>query len=279
MVASMFAFAINDALIKSLGGVLPLFQTLTLRGILVVCALAIMVWMSGGWRMKELTRRDVTLLASRTLSEIGAAYCIVKALFNMPLADMTAILQILPLAVPLAARLFLGEALGWRRMAAICVGFLGMLMIVQPGGQGFSPFSIYALAGVVFVTWRDITARMLGGKLPTSLVSFYAALGVLLFAGAASTTEVWQPITPYVAMALLGSTIAIVAGYNFSVLVMRNGDIPFTSQFRYMGLIAALGLGYAFFGEWPNLLTQMGALVVVCMGLFTLYRERKTSAT
>ena len=274
MVASMVAFAINDAFLKSLGGVLPVFQALFVRTLFVIVFLVVLVSLKKAWRLNGFCRKDKLVMLLRAVTEIGAAYCIVKALFNMELANATAILQILPLTVPLAARLFLGESLGWRRMVAIGIGFAGMVLIVQPGGQGFSAYSIYALGGVVCVTARDIFARMLGGRVPAEQLSLQAASAVLVFSSMAMFWSDWVPIPNTAWIALIGSAVVITIGYIVSVLVMHHGDISFTAQFRYSGLIAALILGYVFFDEWPNLLTMLGAAIVVGTGLFTLYRER-----
>ena len=273
MVASMVCFAVNDAIIKSLGGVLPVFQTLAVRGGVVVLLLALLV-MRSGWRVHELGCRDRMVLALRALSEVGAAFFIVTALFNMELANMTAILQLLPLTIPLAAFLFLGEPLGWRRISAIVIGFVGMLLIVKPGSDGFNVYSLFCLAAVVCVTIRDLTARSLGAKLSSQEMSLFAAFGVFVAASLATVFEPWVPITLVAWVALLGSAVAIFFGYIASVMAIRTGDVSFTAQFRYVGLIAALILGYVFFAEWPDAFALIGAGVIVCTGAFTLYRQR-----
>lgn len=274
MTLSMLTFAINDAFIKSLGGVLPVFQTLAVRTAIVLVLLAIYLRIVG-WEMGSTTRREKLLIGLRTLSEIGAAYFIVTALFNMELANITSILQMLPLTVPLAAMIFLGEPLGWRRLVAIGVGFLGMLLIVQPGSGGFTVYSLYGVAAVGCVTVRDLTARQLRGTISSGVLSVFVAAGVFVFSSVMTLTETWVPITSTAWIALIGSAVAIMFGYIVSVSAIRNGDVGFTSQFRYTGLIAALILGYVFFDEWPNALTLIGAGIVVAMGLFTLYRERQ----
>ena len=273
MVASMVCFAANDAIIKSLGGVLPAFQTLAVRGGVVVLLLALLV-MRSGWRVHELGCRDRMILALRALSEVGAAFFIVTALFNMELANMTAILQLLPLTIPLAAFLFLGEPLGWRRISAIVIGFLGMLLIVKPGSDGFNVYSLFCLAAVVCVTIRDLTARSLGAKLSSQEMSLFAAFGVFVAASLATVFEPWVPITLVAWVALLGSAVAIFFGYIVSVMAIRTGDVSFTAQFRYVGLIAALILGYVFFAEWPDAFALIGAGVIVGTGAFTIFRQR-----
>ena len=273
MVCSMICFAVNDAVIKSLGGVLPIFQTLAVRGGIVVIVLAVMV-MRSGWRVQELRRRDKMILLLRVAAEVGAAFFIVMALFNMELANMTAILQILPLTIPLAAFIFLGEPLGWRRLLAIFIGFLGMLFIVKPGSDGFNVYSLFCLAAVICVTIRDLTARSLGTKLSSQEMSLFAAIGVFGAASVATMFEPWVAISLTSWAALCGSSLAILLGYLVSVYAIRTGDVSFTAQFRYIGLIAALILGYVFFGEWPDRLALMGAAIIVGTGAFTLYRQQ-----
>ena len=175
MMCSMTCFAVNDAMIKALGGVLPMFQTVALLGVMVLLLLGLVVALSG-WNVQKLGSRDKWILGLRALAEVGTAFFIVTALFNMELANVNTILQILPLAIPLFAYIVLGEPLGWRRTIAIGVGFLGMLLIIKPGGEGFNIYSIFCLAAVVCVTIRDVTARSLGAKLSSQEISFFAAL-------------------------------------------------------------------------------------------------------
>src|SRR6056297_1584889 len=132
MTVSMAAFTANDTFIKAVSAELPLFQTLFLRGIATTLMMAALARALGMWRL-DIPKRDRTRLLLRTATEIGAAYFFLTALFNMPLANATAILQALPLTITLAAALFLREPVGWRRLAAIVLGFAGVMLIVRPG--------------------------------------------------------------------------------------------------------------------------------------------------
>ncbi len=206
---------------------------------------------------------------------MAAAYFFVSALLNMPLANITAILQVLPLTVTLGSALLFREAVGWRRMLAILVGFCGMLLIVRPGPEGFTLWSVYALISVACVTCRDLSTRRLSPAVPSLLVTFSASLSVLVFSGIASLWTPWAPVSGGQLGALMIAALCIVGGYFLSVQVMRSGDLSFIAPFRSTGLVWALLLGWFVFGDWPTPLTLLGALVVVGMGLFTLYRERK----
>lgn len=274
MMASMACFTINDAFIKATGGAVPLAQLLFLRGILATGFVAgLALYQNALWA--RLPAWDWAMIALRSASEVGAAFFFLSALLNMPLANVTAILQVLPLTVTLGAALFFKERIGWRRMLAILVGFAGMLLIVRPGTDGFSIYSLYALAAVACVTARDLSTRRMSSAVPSMLVTLCASATVLVVSGVVSTTVAWVAITPALGWLVLGSGVFIVGGYFFSVQVMRTGDVSFIAPFRYTGLVWALGLGWFVFGDWPEPVTMLGACIIVATGLFTLYRERR----
>jgi S-adenosylmethionine uptake transporter len=260
MMAAMAAFTLNDTLLKLTDGALPLAQLLFLRGIASTVLIYALARSLGALRF-QVARRDWWLIAVRSAAEVGAAFFFVTALLNMPLANVTAILQALPLTVAVAAALVFREPLGWRRMSAILIGFMGMLLIVRPGSDGFSLWSAYALS-------RDV---------PSMTVTLASSVAVTLCFGAASTVTEWGPITLPLAALIGGASVIIMAAYFFSVRAMRVGDIGFIAPFRYTGLIWALVLGWVVFEDWPSNLTLIGALIVVAMGLFTLYREQQLS--
>lgn len=272
MMASMAAFTMNDAFMKSLSGEMPLFQLIFLRGILTTLAIGAMAWYVGALHLR-IPRSDRALITIRMLAEIGSAYFFLTALYNMPLANVSAIMQSLPLIVTLAAAMFFGEPLGWRRMTAILVGLCGVLLIVRPGTEGFTIFSLYALIAVAFVTVRDLVTRRVSGATHSMMVTFTTSLGLMLAFGVASLSVDWVPMDLYRTGMTLGASVMVIFGYVFSVMVMRVGEISFVAPFRYTGLIWALVLGWLVFGDWPAPLTLLGAVIVVGSGVFMLYRE------
>lgn len=273
MTASMTSFTINDTFVKLLGDALPFFQFLFLRTVgasILIFAIA--------WQARAIVwpkhKGDRWLMVLRSFCEMAAAYFFLNALINMPIANVTAILQALPLTVALGASVFLGENVGWRRFLAIGVGFLGVFLIVRPGAEGFSIFSIYALLAVVAVTARDLCARKISAQVPSLTIALAAVFAILLFSGVGATTDDWVSVAPIEWVWLLCSVITIIGGYLFSVSAMRVGEIGFVAPFRYTSLLVALIMGLFVFGEWPDALTQLGATIVVATGLFTLWRER-----
>lgn len=272
MMAAMASFTVNDTLIKMLAGVVPLFQLLFLRGLMTSAFNGIWAWRAGALHFR-IPVRDKRYLAMRVIGEIGAAYFFLTALFNMPLANVTAILQSVPLTVSLAAALFFRESIGWRRLTAILIGFLGVLLIVRPGAEGFTVYSVYVLISVLFVTMRDLSTRRLSRETHSLFVTWVTSVGVMVFFGLASLTQGWGAMDLRSWGIIAATSVLVFGGYMFSVTAMRAGEISFVAPFRYTGMIWALTLGWVAFGDWPAPLTLIGAAIVVGSGIFMLYRE------
>ncbi|MEX1234906.1 MAG: DMT family transporter [Roseovarius sp.] len=274
MVASMAAYTVNDALLKSLSGQIPLFQVIFLRGCLTTAAVAVIAWRMGAFS-KRVSRRDSGAIFLRVLGEVAGTYFFLTALFNMPLANVTAILQSVPLAITLFAVLVLREPVGWRRIAAVLAGFVGVLMIVRPGTDGFNLFAIYALASVLCLTLRDLATRALSRETSSMLVTFVTSVSVTVVFGLAAAGGEWAAPSGVHWLTLAGAAALIVAGYLTSITVMRVGEVSFTAPFRYTALLWALVLGWLVFGDWPSPIVLVGAGIVIASGIFTLVREAR----
>ena len=273
MTGSMVAFTFNDTFLKGLSSDIPLAQTLFVRGIGTVIFLIAISYFMGQLRL-GFSRRDWKLILIRAVAEVVAAYLFLTALFHMPIANVSAIMQAMPLSVALAAAVFFREPLGWRRISAIGIGFCGVLLIVRPGTEGFNIYSAYVLASVVVVTIRDLAARRLSREVPSTMVAAIAATAVCVSGGVLTAATNWVPLDQVAWFNTLGATVMVVMGYVFSVSAMRTGEIGFVAPFRYASLIAALILGYVVFGDWPQNITLLGAFIVVATGMFTIYREQ-----
>ncbi|MGH1426249.1 MAG: DMT family transporter [Pseudooceanicola sp.] len=279
MMGSMALFTLNDTCTKLLSDHVPLTQVITLRGFLTTFVTALIAWRMGAFRV-SLTGRDWGLVITRVLAEVGIAYFFLTALFNMPLANVTAVLQSAPLAVTLAAAVFLGEPVGWRRIGAILVGFAGVLLIVQPGSDGFNIYAIYTLIAVGFVTLRDLVTRRLSRDVPSMLVTVMTAGGVTFaFAAGSVSGADWVALDARSTGLIGAAAITVLGAYLCSVVAIRAGEMSFVSPFRYTGLLFALVLGFVVFGYWPDWMTLAGAAIVAASGLFMLARERKLGAT
>lgn len=276
MSVAMAAFTINDTLMKLVMQTVPLFQAIGLRGLLATLALMLIGWWMGSLRL-NLPRRDLWLLALRSLAEVLGTLTFLAALNHMPLANLSAILQVLPLAVTLAAALFLGDRVGWRRMTAILVGFAGVLIIIRPGPEGFDIWALVGLVSVACVVVRDLVTRRMSASLPTVTVALTAAITVLVMGGIGTAVEGWQPVGGREWLMLTGAAAALIVGYLTVVMTMRMGEISFVAPFRYTALLWAMALDFVIFGHVFDALTMVGAALVVGTGIFTFWRERQLS--
>jgi drug/metabolite transporter (DMT)-like permease len=277
MLASMMGFSTNDAMMKSLAGELSLEQAVFLRGMLASVLIGGLAWSQGVLPYRPVGR-DVRLVVLRSVGEIAGTVCFLTALFHMPIANASAILQSLPLAVTLAAALVFGEPVGWRRYLAIGVGFAGVLIIVRPGSEGFNAYALWALLAVGFIVLRDLSSRRMSPGAPALAVVLYTTLALTTAAGLATLAGAWQPVEWWHLAVLLVAAVCLLVAYIFAFLAMRIGDIGFVQPFRYALLLWAIVLGIVMFGEWPDLWMLVGSAIVVATGLFTFYRERRLAA-
>ncbi len=110
---------------------------------------------------------------------------------------------------------------------------------------------------------------------PSFFVATTTAITVFIFSGFGAASVNWLPVSFDDLVVLFAASTFLAGGYLFSVLAIRKGEISFVAPFRYTSLLAALFLGFFLFGEWPDGLTLMGALIIFTAGIFSLYRERK----
>lgn len=274
MSVSMAAFTLNDTAMKAVTQTMPLAQAIGLRGIVASIALVVLAVATSRLALWPADARDRWLIALRTVAELGATLLFLAALVHMPLANLSAIMQSLPLAVTLAAALVFREPIGWRRLTAIAIGFVGVLLIIRPGTDGFDIWSVMGLGSVACVVVRDLSTRRIGSHIPSVNVAIWASVAVALMGWIGVVAEGWKPVTGAEGLYVLMASAFLIVGYMFAVMVMRVGDIAFVAPFRYTSLLWAIVLGWLAFGALPDGFTLLGSAIVVAMGLYTLWRER-----
>jgi drug/metabolite transporter (DMT)-like permease len=272
MVAAMACFGLNDMLMKLIVRDIPLFEAITLRGLVTsACLAALVILMAKG--QFRITGRNARLTGLRAVGEVLGTFTFLSALVNLPLATVSAIFQALPLAVTLGAALFLGDRVGWRRLAAIAMGFVGVLIIIRPGSDSFNIWSLMALASVLCIVLRELPTRLLSKDTPTITVAFWCGVAVTLSAGAVAITQGFQMPEPRTLAMLAGAAVLVMLGYICSIRAVRLGEISFVAPFRYTALLWGVLLGWLAFGHLPDGWTWVGATIVVGSGLFTIWRE------
>ena len=273
MLAAMAMFAVEDAFIKKLSNGMGSGQILVILGVGGFLIFALIAKRQGA----QVFSRDLLLgpVLLRNFGEIVGTSGYVLAVVLTPLSSASAILQATPLAVALGAALFLGQAVGWRRWVAIGVGFVGVLIVIRPGLEGFQPASLFAVQGVIGLSIRDLATRAMPTRVSSMVLSAYgfgvvipAGLVIMLFDGPVVLPDGWQSVL--IAAALIVGPV----GYYMIVAAMRVGEVAVVTPYRYVRLVFAMIIGVFAFGEVLDFYTLLGASIIIGSGLFTIYRER-----
>jgi drug/metabolite transporter (DMT)-like permease len=165
---------------------------------------------------------------------------------------------------------------GWRRWLAIITGFIGVLIVIRPGLEGFRPASLFAVQGVIGLSIRDLATRAMPPQVRSMVLSAYG-FGVIVPAGLVMMLFEAPPVLPGAAQSGFIAAALIVGpvGYYMIVAAMRVGDVAVVTPYRYIRLVFAMMVGVLAFGEVLDFYTLLGAAIIIGSGLFTIYRERQ----
>ena len=219
-------------------------------------------------------------LVIRSSGEVVGSIGIVMALTLAPLSSTMALAQAQPLAVVAGAALFLGEDVGWRRWAAVGLGLVGVLIIMRPGFGAFDPNLLWVIPYIFGLATRDLASR----RLPQTITSPFAVAWSMLPMTLAGAIMVpfqggWQAVGGETALYYVA-----MVGFMFLALwtitsAMRIGDASAVAPFRYSRIVFALLIAYIVFDERPDLMTFLGAGLIVGSGIYTFWRERQRAQT
>ena len=274
IIASMAAFAMADTLVKVSSLYLSPAQVLFFLtgGSLIVFALLAIL------QNEPLNdpRAFSPILLVRYSSEVIGMVGMVTALAYVPLSLVGAITQATPLLVALGAVLFLGEKVSWRRWTSIVVGFLGVLLVIQPSGEAFDVSVLWAVLAMVALSVRDLTTRLTPPGMPSSSLATYTMIAATPFAGlwVLVSGESFIPVDAnwwvLAAMVLLGSL-----GYLLLIASIRTTEVSVVMPFRYTRILFLLVLGIFVFDENPSTAMYIGVTLIIASGVYMMWRERR----
>ena len=272
MILAMAGFACEDLFIKMLSENLPISEIIIILGFSgsIIFLIIGLLTKSPIFHQGLLT----TPVIIRTLCELFGALFFVLAIALTPLSSASAIIQVMPLLVTIGAAIFFKEKVGWRRWTAVFVGFIGVLLILRPGFGSFMPASIFALLGATFLAGRDLATRAIEVKLPSVTISLYAFLafgvsGIMLIP---FSSEMLVPSSKDILFFAGASAFGVIAYYSI-VIAARTGEMSVISPFRYSRLVFAMLLSIIVLSERPDMLTLLGAAIIVASGVYTFVRE------
>jgi drug/metabolite transporter (DMT)-like permease len=282
----VFVFSLQDAIIKQVSGSYPLTQVVVIRSLVAFPILLALVMREVGWR--ALFGNDLGALMLRALIMFVSYTAYYMAFPALPLADAVALYFTVPLFVIALAGPFLGEHSGWRVWAAVLLGFMGVMVMLQPGTGLFEPAALLSLLSACMYGVSMLMARKLGSTQPASVLSFYQNVGffvgALMTALALSVLGIEHASHPSLAflvrnwmliplddLLLIGASGVVAAtGMMFLTSAYRLAQANKVAPFEYTGILWAPLWGYVFFQETPRLTTVAGAAVIVMAGLLAL---------
>ncbi|MEM6467845.1 MAG: DMT family transporter, partial [Pseudomonadota bacterium] len=271
-----FSFAVHDAIIKLLGAQFSVVQVIfCVNAVAAIPVIGIVVSRLGAGALIPV---NPGWIAARCCAILGTVSCAFYAFSVLPLAEAYVLFFAAPLFVTLLSVPFLGETVGWRRMAAILVGFLGVLVVLRPGAADFSWGHLAGLGCALCGASAAPIVRKIGQP---------ERLGVLLAYPIACNTLVMGSVMPWVAepvgLSDLGficlAALFFVSGQAMIVRAFRRARAAMVAPVQYSQILWATLLGWLFFAEIPDGWTGLGACIVIGSGLFIVFRENKRDAT
>lgn len=277
MSAGMVCFVLNDTLVKFVSDDLPASQLIFLRGVLAVLGLLLLVYATD---RRQFSRAGLLHMVDkwvvlRSMLDGVASLVYLSALFHMPLGNATAINMSTPLLIALLSGLLMGVHVSARNWLIIGLGFVGVLMVVQPQADGFNAWAWVALAGTVLHALRDLSVRFIAPEVPSMVITVGTALAATVLSGVWSIFTPWQAVSATHWGMMAAAAVFLSCGYFFLIKATRMADMSVVAPFRYIGLLTAVLAGYVIWDDMPNPLAWCGMLLLVGAGILMLRLHRQ----
>jgi S-adenosylmethionine uptake transporter len=275
MVITTACFVAGDTCIKLIGATLPLGQVIGLIGVVSTFFLLVVCWQQG--ILKNLPMIYTRMVLLRSLFDAMGSFMFVSALMHMPLANLSSVMQSVPLVVVVVGVIFLGERAGLSRIAAVIAGFVGVLLIVKPSPQTITIYEFLAVGAVIVVAFRDLVTKRIPAHVPLLVIALANAIFISLSGFGVGLVQGFTNIEAWQGALLMGAGLFVTISYFFIVATVRLGELSATAPFRYTEVVFAIIAGILVFGEYPDAVAYMGMGLVVAAGLFAAHREAAQS--
>jgi len=270
MVVATLLLTLNDAVTKLLTEEYSVWQVLTLRHLFALGVIVLYIHWHAGWDVMRVTNRAG--MAARSAYFVATTAAIVVGLSLLPLALVTAIAYASPIFVVALSHFFSSETVGPRRWLAVVAGFVGVLIIVRPGGASFSYVLLLPVFAALTAGFRDIVTRTLSKTDSSISILFWSNVAIVFAALIAMLAQGWEALTPAAAGLLLVNGLLSASAHFLIIDALRLADASLVSPFRYSGLIWATVLGLLIWGEFPDAWTIAGAVLLVASGIYIIER-------
>ncbi len=271
MVITTACFVAGDTCIKLIGTTLPLGQVLCLIGFVSTVFLLMVCGQQG--ILKNVPMIFTRMVLLRSLFDALGSFMFVSALMHMPLANLSSVMQSVPLVVVAVAVIFLGEKAGLARVTAVIAGFAGVLLIVKPSPQTITTFEFLAVGAVIVVAFRELATKRIPASVPFLIIALANAIFISLSSFGVGLVQGFGAVEAWQWVLLLGAGLFVTVSYFFIVATVRLGDLSATAPFRYSEVVFAIIAGIIVFGEYPDAISYVGMALVIGAGLYAAHRE------
>lgn len=270
MMIAVALYSIMDALVKGLAQIYHPFQVAFFRGLFALVPIGVMIGLRGG--VGQLATRRIGGHAVRSAFGIVALLSFFYAFGHMKLADVVAIGFAAPLFITALSVPMLGERVGWRRWTAVVVGFLGVILVVDPGAGLLDLVALIALGAALAYALAVVTIRRLAATESNAAIVFYFSVATAAVCGAMMPFLWISPTLEHMALLIL---IGLLGGSAQYVMVeaFRWAPVSVLAPFDYTAIFWSLGFGYFIFGETSSAEMLVGVAIIAASGLYILRRE------
>ena len=269
-------FSTGDAVVKWLTADFSVFQLTCVASIFSMIPVIWLVGRTGG--VRSIRPRHPGWVALRSLLLVGESLCCYVAFSLLPLTEVYPLIFATPILVTVLSVPLLGERVGWRRSAAVVIGFIGVLIVIRPGFRTLDVGHIAALGSTLMFSMGMIILRRIGDEnygalLVTLLGAKIVIAGVLTFFFGGFAFMNWPDLGLTAVLGLLAGVAHI-----FLVMALRYAPAAVVSPMQYSQMLWGIFYGALLFGDKPDAVTLLGAAVIILSGLIILWREKVNEA-
>jgi len=276
MILCQFSFATNDAMVKfiylNFDEIFVLNQVIFIRGIFALFFIGTFLYFKNLLNFKIIfSSRQLSI---RGVFEAFAAICFFIGVATLPFGMVYVLLSLAPIFMTAFGALFLNEKVRWKRWTAVILGFIGIIIVINPKELEFGYFFIFPLLSAILLSFRDMYTKNIKGNFHSLQIAFITCLVVTIFFGFLSLYKFFNfSLKEY--LILFVASFFLSLGYIFSVATIKVALVSVTSTFRYSVILWGILYGYFYFGEIPNTNTYIGAVLIVISGLIIITRQKQ----
>lgn len=273
MVTTTFIFAVQDGISQHLAREYNVYMVVMIR-YWFFAAFVVTVASRTAGGLRAAARTDQPLVQGFRAVLLVAEICVMIFGFTLlGLVESHAVFACYPLLIAALSGPVLGESVGWRRWAAIGVGFFGVMIILQPGFGVFQPEAVVPLIAALMFALYGLLTRYVGRR-DSAATSFFWTGTVGSVAMTAVGIWFWQPMTPHDWVWMAALCVTGAAGHYTLIKCYEVAEASAVQPFAYLQLVFASTIGILFFSETIRPNVALGAGIIVAAGLFTLWRQR-----